>query len=51
MRFAAAGSTRTHWRSFGASPDSLAAIAGKVLLLRRREGKGKGWDRGGREEK
>jgi len=32
-------------------PDPLAAIGGRVLLLRRREGRGKGWDRGGREGK
>jgi len=36
------GSARTRWGSFSVPPDSLASIGGGVLLLRGREGGGKG---------
>ena len=36
------GSAWTRWGSLSAPPDHLAAIGGRVLLVRGREGKGRG---------
>jgi len=45
------GSARTHWGSFSAPPDLLAAVVGGVLLLRGMEGREKEEEGKGRGRK